>query len=213
MLNQGSSQPRSAAEEKGRMRSLFFGGLLPVIAYSLVEEYYGVKWGLVTGMVLGIGEIVYEKTKNGKVEAITWIGNGLLLGMGTISLFTGEGIWFKLQPAIIELGMAMFLILSVLMKKPLLVLMAEKQRMFDRYTEEGKRFFEEAFAGMTLRIGIFFLLHAALATWAALEWSTRAWALLKGVGFTGTVLVYMAAEVLLLRRKAAQLSSRPNPQS
>jgi len=201
MSHEGNSQPRS------QLRSLFFGGLLPVIAYSLVEEYYGVKWGLVTGMVLGVGEIVYEKITTKKVEAITWIGNGLILGMGTISLFTGEGIWFKLQPAIIELGMAGFLMGSVLMKKPLLVLMAEKQKMFDRYTDEGRKFFEGAFSGMTFRIGIFFLLHAALATWAALFWSTRAWAILKGVGFTVSVFAYMMAEVILLRRRAAKLRS------
>jgi intracellular septation protein len=190
-------------EGKSQLRSVFFGGLLPLIAYSLVEEYYGVKWGLVTGMILGIGEIIFEKTRNGKVETITWIGNGLILGMGTISLFTGEGIWFRLQPAIIELGMAIFLMASVAMGKSLLVMMAEKQKMFERFTPEGRQFFESAFNGLTLRIGFFFLLHAALATWAAFYWSTRAWALLKGVGFTASVVVYVGIEIILLRRRAA----------
>jgi intracellular septation protein len=57
---------------------------------------------------------------------------------------------------------------------------------------------------MTLRIGVFFALHAALAAWAALCWSTTAWAALKGVGFTLSMLVYVVAETVLLRYRIAQ---------
>lgn len=185
----------------GAMRSLLLGGVLPVVVFTILEEKYGTLWGLVGGMILGVGEIANEWRTQRKVDTITWIGNGLLIGMGLISLFTSEGLWFKLQPAILELFMAGLLIGSVLIKKPFLAMMAEKQNMFAQVPEQFHQVFRKRFSGMTFRIGVFFLLHAALATWAAVYWSTRAWAILKGVGFTGSMVLYMVVEMFFIRRK------------
>jgi intracellular septation protein len=179
---------------------LLLGGVLPVVIFTVVEEVYGTWWGLIAGMVFGVGEILWEKISQKRVDPITWIGNGLILVLGGVSLFTKEGVWFKLQPAILETAMALLLIGSVLIGKPFLVLMANKQKLFDRVPEPVKPFLKDAFKGFTFRLGIFFLLHAALATWAALHWSTRAWAILKGVGFTLTLVAYMFAEMVVLRR-------------
>jgi hypothetical protein len=55
-------------------------------------------------------------------------------------------------------------------------------------------------SGATFRFGLFFGAHAALATWAALHWSTAAWAALKGIGFTGTFILYGLLEAWFLRR-------------
>jgi intracellular septation protein len=112
--------------------------------------------------------------------------------MGGVSLLTQEGIWFKLQPSLLEAGMAVFLLGSWAFKKPLLVTMAKKQEL--------PPVLEDRFAGITVRLGIFFLLHAVLAAYAAYFWSTRAWALLKGVGLTLSMLLYLGIEVVNIRR-------------
>lgn len=182
-------------------RALVFGGLLPLIAYTVVEEVYGIVWGLVAGMVLGIGEIVFEKVRQGKVERITWIGNGLIVGMGAISLFTQEGVWFKLQPAILELFFAVLLVGSAIAGKPFLWMMAEKQGLPQRVPPEAAAPLKAAFRGLTFRLGIFFAAQAGLATWAALYWSTRAWAFLKGFGVTICLFSYLAVEMIWLRRR------------
>ena len=53
---------------------------------------------------------------------------------------------------------------------------------------------------MTARLGVFFAARTrGLATWAALKWSTAAWAALKGVGFTVSVVLYMVVESAYLR--------------
>lgn len=199
--NPSKSSPQKTPSQAGALRSLLLGGVLPVIVFTVLEEKYGTLWGLVGGMILGFGEIANEWRTQRKVDTITWIGNGLLIGMGLISLFTSEGLWFKLQPAILEAFMAVLLIGSVIVGKPFLALMAEKQNMYAQIPEPLHPVFRSRFKGMTFRIGIFFLLHAILATWAAVEWSTRAWALLKGVGFTASMILYMLVEMLFLRRK------------
>lgn len=190
------------------MHALLLGGVLPIVIFTVVEEYYGTVWGLICGMVFGIGEILNEWRTQKRVDAITWFGNGLLITMGLISLYTKEGIWFKLQPAIIELAMAVILIGSVVIRKPFLVLMGKKQGVFARVPPNVEPILVAGFKGLTFRLGVFFAAHAALATWAAFHWSTRAWAILKGVGFTLSMILYMLAEVLFLRVRMRHVAAR-----
>lgn len=177
----------------------FFGGLLPVIAFTVIEEYYGVMAGLIAGMVFGFSEMAFELFKYRKIQKITLIGNGLLIALGLISLISSEGIWFKLQPAIMEGIFALVLWASWFLKKPLLVYLAEQQ---------GHQFpapLKEKMSGFTFRIGVFFAIHAALATWAALAWTTRNWALLKGVGLTVSFILYLVIEGFLLRQSLRKM--------
>ena len=188
-------------QKSNALRTLILGGILPVVSFTVIEETYGTLAGLIAGMVFGVGEILYEYSRYRKVETITLVGNGLLLVMGAVSLFTQDGIWFKLQPALIEVGMAVFLVASVVMKRPLLLMLAEKQGTLETLPPGALPVFVKGFTGITLRIGIFFFLHSILATYAAMYWSTRAWAILKGVGFTASLFVYMICEMVLLRKK------------
>ncbi len=197
-----------APNNKAQALSLFFAGLLPVIAFTLIEEYYGTMGGLIAGMVFGVGEISWELYRYKKVQKITWIGNGLLLVLGGISLISSEGIWFKLQPALMEGAFALVLWGSVIMGKPLFLYLAEQQ---------GQTFpdvIKERMNGITLRSGFFFAIHTGLAVWAALKWSTTAWALLKGIGLTVSFIAYLFAEMLLVRRailkqKISETSDNP----
>lgn len=195
MTSPSSPIPPQQPTPKKQALSLFFGGLLPIIAFTVIEEKYGPAAGLVAGLIFGGGEIIYELVRYKKVSLPTWIGNGLLLFLGAISLFFNDGIWFKLQPAIMEFGMFVFLLASWVLKKPFLTIMIEKQNQ--QFPEILKPFL----SGITLRMGIFFLLHAILATHAAFNWSTEAWAYLKGLGLTISMIAYMVIEMLLLKKR------------
>lgn len=187
------------ASGKQAALSFFFGGLIPVIAFTVIEEKYGVIAGLIAGMVFGFGEIIYELIRHKKVATMTWIGNGLLLVLGGISLISSEGLWFKLQPAIMEGLFALAMWGSCLVKKPLLVFLAEKQGQQLPEPIKKKLF------GVTWRTGFFFAIHTGLAIWAALDWSTTNWALLKGIGLTVSFIAYLGAEVFYLRRSAVNM--------
>ncbi|WP_413577951.1 inner membrane-spanning protein YciB [Bdellovibrio sp. HCB290] len=186
---------------KSKAAAVFFAGLLPVIAFTVIEEKYGTIAGLIAGMIFGVGEICFELYKHKKVQKITWIGNGLLLVLGGISLISDEGIWFKMQPAIMEAVFAVVLWVSVVMNKPLIVVLAEQQG------QKLPEFMKTRMKGMTFRMGVFFAAHTGLAVWAALDWSTTAWAMLKGVGLTVSLIVYMLLEVLFIRRSAMKAHS------
>ena len=196
--------PPVKAQPPQTLRSVLLGGVLPLVIFTVAEEVYGTLWGLIAGMAFGVGEIIYEKVKNGKVDGITWLGNGMLLGLGAVSLITKEGMWFKLQPAILEAFMGMFFITSVFYGKPFMVMMATKQGLFAKINPVVEPMLRRHLTGFTLRTGVFFLLHAVLATWAALHWSTRAWIFLKGFGFTGSFVVYGLLEMFWMRRKISR---------
>lgn len=181
------------SSKRSSAMAFFVGGLLPVIAFTVIEETYGTMAGLIAGMVFGLGEIAFELYKYKKVEAITWIGNGLIIILGVASIYLNDGIWFKLQPAIFEIFFVIMLWGSFLFKKPLLILLAEKQK------QEIPEVTKPYMAGMTFRLGIFFLIHAGLAVWAAFSWSTTNWALLKGLGLTISFVLYLFLEVLYIR--------------
>jgi intracellular septation protein len=176
--------------------SFFFGGLLPVIAFSLIEDSYGPVWGTVAGMVFGVGELIFEKVRYKKVSAITWVGNLMILILGAISIVSQDGIWFKLQPALFEAFFTALLWGSLIIKKPLLIAMAEKQGT--QIPEQAKPLMK----GMTFRLGLFFAIHAVIATWAAYSWTTAQWAWLKGAGLMITFGIYLGLEYLMIRLQA-----------
>ena len=207
---ESSGKQMGQMERMGKWRVLL-AGVLPLLVFTLIEEYFGTLWGLIAGMVFGLGEMAWEYVKQRRVEALTWGSNSLLLGLGGVSLLTQDGIWFKLQPSILEVALTAFLWGSVVLKKPLLFSLMIKQSAqmhgaAPLWPEAFRLKLERAFYGLTVRLGLFFFIHAGLALWVALYGSTSAWMLLKGVGLTLSLMVYMVVEMLFLRYRLRPIS-------
>jgi intracellular septation protein len=223
--------------QRGKI-AIILAGVLPLLAFALIEEYFGIVWGLIAGMTFGVGEVVWEFFTQRKVEALTWGSNVLVLGLGGVSLLTQEGIWFKLQPALLEAAFSVALWGSVIWKKPLLFswmlkqsaqmhgqggtglgggfgkgggaessfLGGESQHHWPEPFRKQMERMKHLLYGFTLRLGFFFIIHAGLAVWAAFYGSTSAWLLLKGVGLTASLVVYMVVEMLFLRYRLRLIS-------
>ncbi len=185
--------PQPRQKPKSQALAFFFGGVLPLVAFTVIEDQYGTLAGIIAGMVFGVGEVAYEYITQKKVSAITWIGNLMILILGGISLVSSEGLWFKLQPALFEAFFALFLWGSLILKKNFLLLMAEKQG------NPVPEVLRPKMNGLTFRLGIFFAIHTGLAIWSALKWTTAQWALLKGVGLTVSFVLYLILEIFILR--------------
>ncbi len=178
-----------SSNPKPSNKLVLLSGILPLIVYTVIEEIYGTYWGLIAGLILGIVEIVIEKILYKKVSTVTWIVNALVIGLGCVSLYMNDGIWFKLQPAFAEFLMVILLWGSLILKKPFLSEMALKQN------PDIPKYMLDFLSSITFRMGLFFMTHALLAIWAAFEWSTIHWALLKGVGLTVSAIVYLVIEM------------------
>lgn len=181
--------------QRPEWRSLVFGGLLPLVAYTVIENEYGTRWGLVAGLAFGLGEILWEWTRHRRVNRLTWISNGLLLALGGLSLLSEDGLWFKLQPAILEAVFAVALIGSLWRGGNLL------SSLMNASGQPPPPALQPFLRGLCFRTGLFFALQAALATHAAFFWSTEAWVLLKGVGVTVSFVIYLGIELIFLRQR------------
>ncbi len=191
------------------LRALVLGGVLPVIAFTLVEEWYGTVGGLIAGVVFGAGELTYEYVRFRKIQGVTIAGNALVIILGGLSLIEGNAVLFKLQPAFLLFAFAGFLLLSSALKRPFLVEMSKKQM-----TANGQELPEEArrrLTGMNTRIGICLFVIALLSVHAAYYWSTPAWAFLKGIGAPAILVIYMGIEILILRRSARARQKQDPP--
>lgn len=175
------------------LRMFLLGGLLPVIVFAVVESVYGTEGGLVAGILFGIGEMVYEYRTQKRIQGITIASNALVVILGGLSLFEGTGVWFKMQPAILLAAFAVFLFITSLLGKPFLVALAKKQN--PNLPEAAL----EILRGLNFRISFVFLGLAALSVYAALYWTTAAWATLKGVGVPVILVAYMVIEVVIIR--------------
>lgn len=188
--------PPQAPSRATLARSLLVGGLLPVIAFAIVEEIYGTMGGLIAGVAFGIGELIYEKVKFKKIQMITIMGNALVVGLGLLSLFEDNSSFFKLQPAILTYALGIFLIGSSVMGKPFLAELSRKQM------PDAPEIVRVSLGAMNWRVGLLLLGVGVLSTYAAFYWSTTAWAFLKGIGSPIILFVYLAGEVIWMRLRA-----------
>ena len=170
------ASPKRSLQE---LKSVIFMGLLPLIVYWIVENYWGVKAGVIAAFVFAVIEIIYEYKTTGKPHLITWLSNGLVIIMGVASLYLNDGIWFKLQPAVLEIIGAGFFFLTNLFGKPLVVEMMKKMNPDNQALKH--QFFIKYLSGMNFRFGFILLLHAILTGYAALKLSTSTWIFIKGI--------------------------------
>lgn len=187
---------------KAALFTLLAGGLLPVIAFTLVEQYYGPVGGAIAGIGFGLAEICWELWRNGKVQKITWLSNALVLVFGLFSLWENDGAFFKLQPAALLLVFAFLLLITSFTGKPFLVALAKKQNPLIPADAEAMM------TRMNFRLGIFFIVLTLVSVHAAFYWTTVAWATLKGVGLPILLGFYMLGEFIWLRiarRRAKRL--------
>ncbi len=174
--------------------------LFPVILFTVVEEWGGLTWALILSVFYAIGEISWEWWRYHRISGMTFFSNAMVVGLSFVSYFTQDGMWFKLQPAILELVMAGLLIGSFIVKKPMLVVMMQQQG------HEVTEIMQSFFTGLTLRMGFFFVAQAALATYASLYWSTEVWAFLKSIGILIMMVIYMLVEIIFFRRRQSNRS-------
>lgn len=176
------------SQRKAAARSFLLGGALPILAFVVVEQIYGTVGGIIAGLVFGAGEIAWELKSTGKVQRITLFSNALVLVLGLLSLWEGDGFFFKMQPAIFLLVFAAILIGSSFIGTPFLLATARKQN------PNLPPVAEERIRGLNTRVGFLFLALAALSAYSAAYWSTAAWATLKTVGMPLILVAYILLE-------------------
>jgi intracellular septation protein A/isopentenyldiphosphate isomerase len=171
-----------------RLLKSLLPSFVPLLVYVAADALFGEKIGLLVGVGVGIVEFVVTFIKDRKPDPFVAVDTLLLAAAGAVSLASGNDIFFKLKPAVIELVFtASFALLLVLPPRYLKAYMERQLRGFE--------FSEEAMAPMRKNLGFMLgilVAHAVLTVYAALRLSTAAW------GFISGVLLYIAFGAIAL---------------
>ena len=183
---------------------------IPIIVFWVVEENWGLQAGIIAALIAGILEVGYWWIKEKRLDKIALFSTVLIILMGIISYFTQSSFFIKLKPAIMEAILAIILIGSSIMGKPLLIEIAKKQlgnQLKDNYL------LQEYLKGVNIRFAVAFLIHAILTAYAAMYLSTKQYTFFKIGGFYAYIALYFVFELIYGRvtmmGKAKKAHERP----
>ena len=185
---------------------LLFLGLVPVIIFWLVEDKWGTLWGLVAAMAWALGECIYEYVKNKRIDKLTLLSTGLVVGMGGIGILLDQSVIFKFQPVIMELIFAGILYWGGRGGEPFLLKMARqsKPEVFQNQNPEIYERQKNYMARMTRSLMGLLVLHCVVLSYVALKGTTGQWAFWKGIGFNVFLGMWLLIEFIILKRKSSK---------
>ena len=180
--------------------------MVPLIGFWLVEKFWGLEAGLIVAIALGISEVLVVYIRERRFEPFSSCSAILVVGMGIISWQTGQGVFIRLKPAVMEGAFALAFIVSSLLKKPIMLLLARKQFGDIEFDDFQIQYFN----GVNFRVGLLFLLHTLITIYAAVWMSTDAWIFVRGVLFYILFFIYFIGEFIysrfFLRKKAEKIA-------
>jgi isopentenyldiphosphate isomerase/intracellular septation protein A len=166
---------------RNQLIKILLPGLLPLIVFILVDEFYGMTAGLMVAVAFGAGQLLYSYLKDSVIDTFVLFDTLLIVALGGVSLLLENEVFFKLKPAVIGAILCVLLGISAFSPMNLLVMMS-KRYVKDMHISDTQA------QQMTRSARVLFMLftaHTVLVIYAALFMSTEAWA------FISTVLLYL----------------------
>ncbi len=173
---------------------LHFLSFLPALAYWWLEENQPLNIALSVGIGLSVLEVTVEKLYTGKVHTLSRLNFGIILLLGTLSLFAREGIWFKLQPTLTGFVCGTWLTFNQAKGKTMLLEAMEEMGRPWPFPQEWLRDFER-------HVIIFIFAFAAFMAYWSIWGTTSQWAFWKTGGQYICFATFLIAEFWWLRHK------------
>ena len=160
-------------------------GVLPLIAFVLIDSFAGLKAGIISALLFAVVEVAYSVVVYKKIDEITLGSLALVLIFGYLSYKSGSSFYFKIQPVVLGTIFGMIFLVMQFMDKPLLVVLVDKyQYMFPEQmrAQMNNPQYLQFLAKASSVLGWGFLLHAGLVGYSAVYWSNWWWLAIRGIG-------------------------------
>lgn len=175
-------------------------GFAPILVYIAVEGLFGETAGLIAGIGLGVGELVFILARERRVDVFTLVDTILLAAMGALSWALSDPRFFRLKPAISGCVLAILMIVGAMgPHRFFLPYMEKKLGMGELPGETATRMLR-----MVAGFGVLTLAHSIFTAMAAIWWSKAVWNFVAGALFWILSALYMAAwtvPALIARRR------------
>ncbi len=162
--------------DKKELLKNFTIGFIPLLIFIIADELFGTRIGLITAILVGIGEFAYFYIKDKRIESFILFDVGLIVILGGISIVLENELFFKLKPALIELILVFLLGVHAFSDKPLLLMMG-KRYMKDLPVNDLQLMMMRK---LTRVLFIIITVHVALIVYSAYYMSKEAWAFISG---------------------------------
>lgn len=166
---------------RNQLLKILLPGLLPLIVFILVDEFYGTTAGLIVAVAFGIAQLLLTYVKDKVFDTFVLFDTLLIVALGGVSLLLDNDIFFKLKPAIVGAILCAILGVSAFSSMNLFAMMS-------RRLMKGIEINDAQMRQLTRSARILFFLfsfHTALVVYSAFYLSTEAWA------FISTILFYL----------------------
>ncbi len=177
--------------------SFFILSFAPAFLYWYLESYYPIKTAILGGIILACAEIILERLIIKEVHTISKLNFFLMLLMGSVAFIKEDGLLFKLWPGVMSFVMAIFMLVLLLKKRPVLLHLFKsmpQNRLPDFLILELEKHFI-----------IFLFLYAILMIGMAF-YTTSWWLFFKTLGLYILMFLFMIFEIMYLRLSLKKMS-------
>jgi intracellular septation protein len=166
--------------------NLLLMGILPLLAFAIVDSFAGLKPALYTAIAFALFELGVSIYWFGEVDWITGLSVILVLVLALVCFKSKKDIHFKMQPVILSLVFAAVMLISYWSGEPILLAFIDKYadklplEMQDKLSHPMVR---PSLHLMTFYGGLAMLAHATCTAWCAFKLSKWWWLAMRGFGF------------------------------
>ena len=159
--------------------------LVPLLVFVVVDSLSNMKYAIIGALLAAVLELGYSLYLFGEVDEFSMVSVLLILVFGGLSLRFDNPLFFKFKPVILSAVMALTLLVTYSLGRPLLLMAAD--RYGEMFPEQMRWVLVHPYARQILEraslyLGFGFLVHAGAVAWAALRLSNWWWFATRSVG-------------------------------
>jgi len=176
-------------------------GVVPIIAFVLLDSFADKKKALWGALFLGAGEVAFSLYVIGGLDYLSLLAFAFLALFIFASLKTKNDVYFKSSGALMNLFFAVVLLgAKFLFDKNIFLDMAIKYKMIEMLRQSGQVVSEEwlahYFTVVNQQLPWWLIGHSVLVIYAALKWNKWLWMAIRVPGF---YVMLMIAGVIMAR--------------
>lgn len=200
--------------KQGLLKNLVLS-FLPLLIFVLAEDFLdghfpeaeATRYALFLGIGMGLLQAIYIFVKEKRLDRMVLMDTALIVLMGSISLISGDDIFFKLKPALVQFVSVIILAVPAFLEPNLLVLMSGRVMQGIEIQDEQLKAMQKSAKGLV----IFLLLHTCLILYAAFYLSKGDWAFISGPLLYIVLGVYFVGMLAIGRWRSRKIRSAGNP--
>lgn len=171
-------------------------GVLPIAAFYLAFRLYGPVIGIITGMAVSLTALSIQAYRIRRLDPIVLVPMLIILVQGAVASVTGSVELYLAAPAVEAILWGMALIGSVLLKRPLVPLIAHELGIVPARFASAPGL-QQSLDALTLAWGVAAFAKAGLRLWLLTWLEIEPFLIAVTVGIAGINVVMLALSILL----------------